>query len=304
MTKIDPSRLKQLRNSRRWTQHQLAENTKFGRDPKIDPRTISRLEQGKQADARGNTIKKLARAFGVEPEVLTGEAPIPENRRQDHSASQSSIQISACARNALYLIYERYHVRPWQVIEIAPFLLCWAAEASLRQRRSRLEEVERLYLSARDRERNIEHMRISSSTDLEEKFKVERESIESRDLFGYQLDDAGLARYSHEWTENPFARFLNGLAEDFEGAIEFGGFSSIDYPEYTVCQEEAERLVGGDQTLAERILSGTIALNEMPDEIRDSYDSVDRAKWVRSKVAEFLSGIEYQIRSAGKGAST
>lgn len=304
MAKIDPSVLKRLREAKRWTQDELSENTKFGRDPKIDKRTISRLEQGKQTTTHGRTIRQLARALSVDPPVLMGEAPIPETRLQDQSASESSVEISSHARNALFLIYKRYHVRPWQVIEFAPFLLCWVAEASLRQRRTRLEELERTYRVARDREQQIEHMRILDFSDLDEKFKAERESIESRDLFGYRLDDAGFATYRHEWTENPFARFLTSLAEDFNDVIEFGGFSSIDYPEYTVCPEEAARLVGGDQELAERILSGTVALNEMPEEIRESYDSADRVQWVSDKAAEFIRRIEGQIRSAKKEAST
>jgi transcriptional regulator with XRE-family HTH domain len=304
MAKIDPSVLKRLREAKGWTQEALSENTKFGRDPKIDKRTISRLERGKQANTHGRTIRQLARALAVEPPVLMGEVPIPETRLQDQSASQSNIQISSHASNALYLIYERYHVRPWQVIEFAPFLLCWVAEASLRQRRSRLEELERSYQVTRDRERQIEHTRKSDFDDLEEKIRAERESIESRDLFGYQLDEAGFVQYRHEWTENPFARFLSGLADDFEGVIDFEGFSTIDYPEYTVCPDEAERLVGGDQSLAKRILDGTVALNEMPEEIRDSYNSAVRAQWVSGKVAEFLERMERQRRPVGKEAST
>jgi hypothetical protein len=143
-------------------------------------------------------------------------------------------------------------------------------------------------------------MRVSDFDDLEDKVRAERESIESQDLFGYQLDDVGHTRYRHEWSENPFARFLNSLADDFEEVIEFEGFSTIDYPEYTVCPGEAERLVGGDQSLAKRILDGTVALNEMPEEIRDSYDSADRVQWVTGKVAEFKERIERQIRSVRK----
>ena len=304
MTRIDGSVLKRLRESKGWTQEELSENTKFGRHPKIDKRTISRLERDKQANSRGRTNQQLARALGVEPTVLTGESPIPERKLQDQSESQSSVQITSHALNALYLIYKRYHVRPWQVIEFAPFLLCWAAEASLRLRRNRLEELERSHLVARDREQAIEHMRISDFADLEEKLKTERESIESRDLFGFQLDDAGFARYRHEWTGNPFARFLSGLAKDFKEVLEFEGFSSIDYPEYTVCTEEAERLVGGDKELAERILSGMVALNEMPDEIRKSFNSADRAEWVRTKAAEFINRIVAQNHPDRKEAST
>jgi transcriptional regulator with XRE-family HTH domain len=304
MTKIDPARLKQLRNSRGWSQDQLADNTKFGRHPKIDTRTISRIESGKQANTRGSTVQKLARALGVELAVLTGEAPIPENKLQETSAPRSSIQISAHARNALYLLYERYHIRPWQVIEIAPFLFCWAAEASLRRRGDRIGRVQSAYQAVRDQDQDIKYMRKSDFSDIEEKFKVEKESIEAQDLFGYQLDDAGFAGYKHEWTENPFARFLISLTQGFDNVLQFEGFSSIDFPEYTICTEEAERLVGGDQKLAERILSGMVALNEMPEEIRESFNSADRAEWVRTTVAEFMNNIVGRTLSDRKEAST
>src|SRR5258708_7288749 len=109
MTRIDGSVLKRLRESKGWTQEELSENTKFGRHPKIDKRTISRLERDKQANSRGRTNQQLARALGVEPTVLTGESPIPERKLQDQSESQSSVQITSHALNALYLIYKRYH---------------------------------------------------------------------------------------------------------------------------------------------------------------------------------------------------
>jgi len=302
MIKIDSARLKQLRNSRGWSQDELSDNTKFGRHPKIDTRTISRIESGKQADIRGTTAQKLARAFGVELAVLTGEAPIPKNKLQETSAPQSSIQISSHARNALYLLYERYYIRPWQVIEIAPFLFCWAAEASLRRRSELMGRVQNAYQAVRDQDQDIKHMRKSDFSDIEEKFKVEKESIETHDLFGYQLDDAGFAPYQHEWTENPFARFLISLAKGFDDVMQFEGFSSIDFPEYTICTEEAKRLVGGDQELAERILSGIVALNEMPKEIRESFNSADRAEWARTKVTEFMNNI--RTLSDRKEAST
>ncbi len=304
MTKIDPARLKQLRNSKGWSQDQLADYTKFGRHPKIDARTISRIESGKQANTHGSTAQKLARALGVELAVLTGEAPIPANKLQETSAPESSIQISAHALNALYLLFERYHIRPWQVIEISPFLFCWAAEASLRRRSDRIGRVQSAYQAVRDQDQDIKYMRKSDFSDIEEKFKVEKESIETQDLFGYQLDDAGFASYQHEWTENPFARFLISLAKGFDDVMQFEGFSSIGFPEYTICTEEAERLVGGDQELAERILSGVVALDEMPDEIRKSFNSANRAEWVRAKAAEFINNMVGQAGYDRKEAST
>ena len=63
MAKIDPSVLRRLREAKGWTQNELSENTKFGRDPKIDKRTISRLERGMQASTHGRTIRQLVPAI-------------------------------------------------------------------------------------------------------------------------------------------------------------------------------------------------------------------------------------------------
>jgi hypothetical protein len=180
------------------------------------------LELGKQANTRGRTIQQLARAFGVELTVLTGEAPIPESKRKDQSASESSIQITAHARNALHLIYERYHIRPWQVVEMAPFLFCWAAEASLRQRWNRIEQVERACRALRDQERQVEYLRISDS-DLEEKIEAEKDSIKSRDLFGYQLDDAGFAVFKHEMDRKSICKVSQRSCRSFRRRYDVRG---------------------------------------------------------------------------------
>ncbi|WP_441238874.1 helix-turn-helix domain-containing protein [Bradyrhizobium sp. 930_D9_N1_4] len=291
MLKIDPARLKQLREAKGWTQDELANETKFDRYPKIDKRTISRLERGKQNSTHPRTIRQIARALGVEQAVLTGDAPIPENRRQAPTTFRSAMQISSSTWNALYLIYERYHVRPWQVVEFAPFLFCWAAEASLRDRRKRLQDLEVARQAVRVSEKSLEHMCESDAGNLDEKIRAERESIEQQDLWGYFLEDPGFASYRHDGIENPFARFLERLADDFSEVIEFQDFSSIDFPGYVVCAEEAARFVGGDELLARRIIQGVVSLKEMPDQLFDSHDSSARADWVREKEREFLETL-------------
>ena len=84
MQKIDPSRLKELRNRKAWSQEELSRQTQLPGLPKIDKQTISRIESGKQKTHRSLTVQSLARALGVEPAVLTGDAPLPVKREDPH----------------------------------------------------------------------------------------------------------------------------------------------------------------------------------------------------------------------------
>ena len=158
MKKIDQDILKRLRSAKGWSQEQLAENTKFQGFPKIDKQTISRLERGDREKTRGRTIEQLARALKVEPDVLTGEAPFPELEVESEpiQKSQLNVRVSRAARNALHLVAQRYvGLEPSQIVELAPFLFCWAAEASLRQRRERLKQLENAAETTRKLEREI-----------------------------------------------------------------------------------------------------------------------------------------------------
>src|SRR3974377_781183 len=97
MPKIDPLRLKALRSKRGWSQEELAEKTKISGQPKIDKQTISRLERGVAGKTRGRTLRQLARALGVDGDVLAGEAPMPEVDHESEPVtpkSQFNVRIS------------------------------------------------------------------------------------------------------------------------------------------------------------------------------------------------------------------
>jgi transcriptional regulator with XRE-family HTH domain len=274
-----------LRKAKGFTLEQLAERAR------IDKQTVWRLEKGDHTTVRESTLQKLARALSVEPPVLTGETALPETEEDEGYPSDLSklkFPISTSAYNAIYLASERYRITHQDILELAPFLFCWAAEASLRQRRERLKQAQHAYENARNVEREMRHFRPSDSTDSEEKFAAESESIASPDLFGILLDNAGFGPPLHdEHTDNPFAIFLNGLAEEIGGQATFDGYGAFDYPFYRVCVEDAERLVGGDAELTEAILEGHVALAEMPKGIVGQY----RAQWVRTRFEEHRNRV-------------
>jgi transcriptional regulator with XRE-family HTH domain len=292
MPKIDPNALKHLRSAKGWSQEELAERTKAKDGPKIDKQTIWRLEQGGHTNTRDRTIQQLARALNADPAVLTGQAKLP-NLDDDAGyflMSKLNFRVSYDAHNALFLVSERYNVTHQEIVELAPFLYCWAAEASLQQRRDRLEKAEAALEGAKSVEADIRHLPSSDFTSSEEKFAIERESIDSHDIFGMALNDDGSlsndATYN-EGTDNPFAVFLSDLAQDVGPTVSFEACPFRGFPEYRVCPKEAGLLAGGDSELAEEILTGHLLLNEMPKELRQIELFKERTEWVRAKVEEF-----------------
>ena len=80
--------------------------------------------------------------------------------------------------------------------------------------------------------------------------------------------------------------FLSKLVASFGGVATFEDWSESWTPTYRVCSEEAAELVGGDRDRADEILRGTVALNEMPKELRKRGMEKECAEWVRAKAEE------------------
>jgi transcriptional regulator with XRE-family HTH domain len=281
--RIVPDVLKRLRLAKGWSLEDLAERTK----PKINKQTIHRIEKGAQRNTRESTVQQVARALNVEPAVLLGQAKLADTADDDRSyflMSKLGFRISTSAYSAMYLVGDRYNVTHQEIVELAPFLFCWAAEKSLQRRRDRVEQVELAYANARNLERKIRHLSATDFSESEEKIASEKESIVQRDLFGLSVDE-----YSNpnDWTTNPFTVFLDSLTEDIGEGASFEGYSFHDFPQYRVCADAAALFTNGDAELAEQILEGHVALNDMPKEIREIGKCKEQAEWVRGKVEEF-----------------
>src|SRR6185437_2791942 len=200
----------------------------------------------------------------------------------------------------LYLISERYFIKPWQVMELAPLLFCWAAEMSLRERRERLNRLEEACKTAQTLEKEMHHLPPPNFIYSEEKIAAESSSINSHDIFGMCFSDDdfsdGHGYPPDDHTDNPFAIFLAKLVEEIDDVARFEGFSPIDYPDFQVCRDEALKMVGGDKTLAERILTGVVDLYEMPKDLQGFFGKAEgRAAWVRAQAEAFIKG---QIEAA------
>jgi hypothetical protein len=239
--------------------------------------------------------------LGEEPAVLTQEVRALESGESlpSRRSRQSSFGVSSSANNFLYLISKRYFIKPWQVMELAPLLFCWAAEMSLRDRRDRLNRLEEAYETARGLENEIRHLPEPSVTNCDEKIAAKARSIGSHDIFGMCFSEdefMAVGEFTDGDTENPFAVFLAKLVEDIDVA-RFEGFSPIDYPIFQVCHQEALQMAGGDEALAEHILDGVVDLDEMPKSLQGMFvRTEERAAWVRAQADAY---IKAQVESSG-----
>ena len=295
MTRVNPFILQTLRRRKGWSQDRLSEMAG------VNKQTISRIERGKQDSTQENTIKLLARALGVEPAELTREALAPETARESEPVrNKSPFGLSIAADNALYLVAERYWVKHWQIMELAPLLFCWAAEMSLRERRKRLEKLKEACETARALEQEMPHLPDPNFSYSEEKIKKETESIESHDLFATTMDTEDFIDgpfYPTDRNENPFSNFLEKQIGALGTVATFEEFPAFDWPVYQVCPDEALRFVDKDEELAEAVLDGRVALREMPKKLQDSsiLMSAERAAWAREQLEEEHKRIMAQI---------
>lgn len=290
---IDGTRVKVLREQKKLSQAELAKKARISVD------SLSRIECGRQSGKAGKTVENLSRALGVSEDVLRGDAPMPETSEAEPTGlrRQLNVRVSDAVRNAFALAAIRYGIPANQIVELAPFLFVVAAEQSLRRRSERVAEMQ----SAIDRAwevgessrsyllRNTAYELLGETVHLE----VERTSIASRDILAEEtLSDVFLSRSEEvdadfdEARDNPFVDTLRELAARSDAA-EIERFWPGDI-EYRVCRDEAVAFAGGNENVAEMILNGTIALHDIPSELRRD-DAADRRKvWLQEMAAKFV----------------
>ena len=133
---IDPERLHSLRQKKGLSRPQLAKQSG------ITERTIQRLEKEPQPSQK-KTLNRLAKALRVEPEVLTGELPLPESdKAPEPERVQIGAQVAPKVRLAYDFIKRRYGVSATEIINMAPLFFALLAEGSLAWRRKKLKELE------------------------------------------------------------------------------------------------------------------------------------------------------------------
>lgn len=237
------------------------------RDTPVSRATLSRIANGHVTDIRESTLERLAGALGTDVETLTGPdiADDPSDRFFGRK-TQMSVRIANDARNALALVARRFGIKPSDIIHIAPFLFVWAAETSLKRRRTDLKEIEDRIaaLAGTRRPRHLDEI-VTHHWQADDALLSEQRSINALDLFGTTVPDEHRPHDYEDSDENPFAVFLKSLAE------ELGSLAAFDYwsprwgqPGYQLGDAEALAMTGGNAEAAHQITNGFAPLHEMP----------------------------------------
>jgi transcriptional regulator with XRE-family HTH domain len=261
--------------------------------------TIHRIENGKMERSRNHTIAVLAKALKIEPEVLSREPEKADGTESFFDAGRSQLphRISHNARNAMALVAKRYGIGVADIVEFAPFLFHLAAEESLSARRERLSRLTDAWLSVSEIGSEYSHInqRIGYDWKAEEMAQVEERSIGKNDirgsLFESQEDiyDIQPDDYDDE-INNPFVKFLRGKLANLErdwkllGVLE--DWSHRGSPTFTICGPDALEYFGGDEDIASDVLSGRVALHELPKELRAADQLSGRLIWATEKIEQ------------------
>jgi len=275
---INPSVLRKLRAKKNWTQADLQQHSK------VDKQTISMIERGQRTRVRKHTVMAICKAFGIEPAVLEGDAPVSHLEWEHRSAL--TVRVDDGPRNALALVSIRYGVPVHSIVELAPFLFAWAAEMSLKRRAERLTELEKIEAELEAMEEHFPHLdaRLTRSISRYDVMAAERRSIEARDIFAYNMEGSevvpGLSEDFEEF-EGPIVKFLQDLAAQIDSTAEFESWHPSGGPDYAICKDEAAAVVGGDADLANEIIAGNVGLHKMPADLRKKERMADRVAWAR-----------------------
>lgn len=81
-------------------------------------------------------------------------------------------------------------------------------------------------------------------------------------------------------SDNPFARFLQNLAEDLPADCSFEGWEPDFGPNYRLCESEVLELVGGNEKAAEYLLNGRVGIHEMPSNLQAEDNPQRMTEWI------------------------
>lgn len=281
---VNAKALVEARKRKGWTQLELSEAT---RPHQINVSTISRLERGTSSRVRESTLRKLGQVLGVTPTTLCSA--------KEPDRDIVKLSLDAAARNALTLVALRYRIHRERIIEVAPLLFFIAAEACLRDRQKRVDELHAAADAMVSLQSRIQHLPRHWPLD-DEAVSSEERSIKKRDLFAAcVLEDADRFRRDlddefDEEVHNPFVVYLRNALESIgasEDEVDALKWSPSNWPRYKICADQAKRIVGNDAQAVQAILSGTAALHEMPKASPE-----ERAAWARAEEERKIGDLD------------
>ena len=282
---INSETLKKLRNKNGLSQQTLADASG------VSKKTIARIESGKEkGEPRGDTVKLLAKALRVKPEILAEEPEseaVREQELQKFGLRVVKLLFDGETLISYDLVKENYGVGMQKIINVAPMLFTLLAEMSLNERRRRAEEAEEaIDAFNRVRPEHIEGRSWEGS--------YEKSSIAQRDLFARSIDWMEVNRFYYEEERNPFSDFLTQLAEELGSENEAIDPEEIHFDPETVFDhvplfESFRKSLTSGSTRADYALSrGKVRIGQVPKELCGEDENVTsrRVKWLESKVPD------------------
>ncbi len=295
MTTINPEKLIFLRKQMGLTASALADEAKLGRA------TVTRIENGNAPKPREHTIKQLAKALRRQPSELATPPEAPAQNDPILGRSRMQLGMSDAAQNALILVARRYGESRESILELAPLLFDLVARESLRERKSRLAELDAHRSAISAMSNKFPHLSGRFTCDWAAKefdFREER-SIERADLRGAHvhadetMDDAFYPNEFDDETSNPFVTHLRSrllaIAEDGREGATIEAWSRYVGPWYEIGLPEALEIAGDDEVIADALVRGVIRIDAIPTDLLRKDQIDERKKWAHQRLKEHSS---------------
>lgn len=314
---IHPDVLFRLRTRMGWSP------TKLHQVSKVSRRQIYDIE-GKRGTTeavpvREFTLRRLAGAFKVSPEVLAGEVPLPEHAGPGrHPARHAvTVRLSHVADLHYELVRRRYGVSRDELIENAPLLFTLLAEDSLRWRTERVRKARELFKTLGDLH-GLFGVEVPYAVDEEglepANLGSELESIAENDVFG-EIAMTDLEKYDR--APNPFAEYLartfgSWLPDDTVSLNIHPGappeliwdvpFVPPDrqFPEHALLRRFLWEITGGDFHATFALRGGAVSLRDIPSDLWGEDQTPERIRWILARAG---SGADTDTSDDGAFAS-
>ncbi len=271
----------------------------------VSKKTIARIELG-EGEPRGETVRLLAKALDVKPEILF-EAPdseaVREEELQKHGLRPIKLVLDSETILAYDLVAEQYGVETRQIIKAAPMLLTLLAEMSLAARHRHAKEAKAALEAFEPR-----MVDFYTNTDDYLEADITDYDCSSFDIgmgvLLYGLDSSYGRRnlFTKYWGEmfeesvegNSFSDFLKQLARELgpdndvidPEKIHFGSDTFFD--QGPLFKTYRKSLTGGSTRADYALSHGYTSIGKIPKELRGEDEDVTskRVKWLESEVPD------------------
>jgi len=317
---IRPERLKELRRDvKEWSRKKLAAESK------VSARQIARIESSPvSVTVRSTTAKRLARAFNVSEEVLSGNEPVDTARltsmqrqagklgadadalsgNNPLSDKQLNLKIDSGVQFAYDLVEHCYPYSPGMkdIINLAPLFFVLLAEGSLDWRKKCLEEIRRASDHLYETAKAENHLYFTKYlANVEDGYGAEEESIEKTDICGETIrnDDSVLLFADTDealYGLNPFMAYLRKFARDtgiLDKAFPIENSDDPWGPEsyiYLFLKKELDEITGGSHDAEWALRLGDVRLFEIPEELMPEKEKDDRKNeriaWLEGRLSD------------------